>query len=560
MTASKSLSNNPSLEYERKQAKALVKAVKHKDATAIARVRNQLPACDLPISLSQAQLVLAREYGYSGWPELKDAILDKLGRGIEVAYRDACAAIDANDVDRLSALTSEFPELLTHRQPESPEVLLLQTTSYANFPGAENEEHYNRLECAEFLLNAGAIVDPRVFLRLMDTGAHKMLALFERKAALPENLRVFAALGDLARVSASFDSSGKLLDSAHPSQELLDSYDDASAEWPAPGKEIQIIADAFLYACRLGHREVAEALLERSVALDADLGQRIEHWQGRDAFIDFLLARVPEGARHGTRIDLCVDSPGVIWQHTVLLRLQQAQEEPNEEAFRELLAHEPSILEAHYIETQVRILEVAAYSENAKGIIAALLESGAAIAQASPPPKSHAISWAIEYGNSEYVPLLSQVWDVPDDLPHAAGLGNLTNVNKWFDAAGQAQIQAAQHNVFTEHTPKVSVQEILDRALAWAVINRQYEISDFLLDHGADINTRWGTHEPASILHECAFDNRLEQVKYLVEKGIDLTIKDFRHQSTAEGWARYGGQDLVAEFLANAQQEAKESS
>ena len=185
MTTNKSLPENPSLDYERKQAKALVKAVKAGDADAIARVRLQLPDCDLSISLRDAQLVVAREYGYSGWADVKAAILRKSGRGLEVAYREACQAIDANDVERLGGLITEFPDLLTHRQPEWPEILLQQTTSYANFPGAENEDHYNRPQCAELLLDAGAIVDPRVYLRLIDTGAHKMLALFDSKAALP---------------------------------------------------------------------------------------------------------------------------------------------------------------------------------------------------------------------------------------------------------------------------------------------------------------------------------------------------------------------------------------
>ena len=70
MTTHKSLAENASLDFERKQARALVKAVKVGDVDAIDRVRLQLSDCDLPISLRDAQLVVAREYGYSGWPHL----------------------------------------------------------------------------------------------------------------------------------------------------------------------------------------------------------------------------------------------------------------------------------------------------------------------------------------------------------------------------------------------------------------------------------------------------------------------------------------------------------
>ena len=48
-------------------------------------------------------------------------------------------------------------------------------------------------------------------------------------------------------------------------------------------------------------------------------------------------------------------------------------------------------------------------------------------------------------------------------------------------------------------------QQVLDVALAWAVINRHFDVADFLLEHGADINTNWNSHEPASILHDLVF-------------------------------------------------------
>lgn len=52
------------------------------------------------------------------------------------------------------------------------------------------------------------------------------------------------------------------------------------------------------------------------------------------------------------------------------------------------------------------------------------------------------------------------------------------------------------------HWGPASVQQVFDVALAWACVNRRFEVASFLLAHGADINSRWSTHEPASILHE----------------------------------------------------------
>jgi hypothetical protein len=175
---------------------------------------------------------------------------------------------------------------------------------------------------------------------------------------------------------------------------------------------------------------------------------------------------------------------------------------------------------------------------------------------------------ADEYGNAHLVPLLTRIWPLPDDLPHAAGMGDLARVKRWFDAAGRAALgdpndhypgndPRARANL---HGGAATVQQVLDVALAWACMNRQLEIASFLLDHGADINTRWGTHEPASILHECAVRNDYEAARFLIDHGIDMTIEGYRWQSTAEGWARYAAEnEEMADFLAAAQQQQKGS-
>ena len=99
----------------------------------------------------------------------------------------------------------------------------------------------------------------------------------------------------------------------------------------------------------------------------------------------------------------------------------------------------------------------------------------------------------------------------------------------------------------------VTTQQVLDVALAWAVLNRHFEIAAFLLQRGADINTNWGTHEPASILHEAAIQGNEDAARFLVDHGADLDKEDYRYHSNAEGWARYGANDeRMAELLAAA--------
>ncbi len=90
--------------------------------------------------------------------------------------------------------------------------------------------------------------------------------------------------------------------------------------------------------------------------------------------------------------------------------------------------------------------------------------------------------------------------------------------------------------------------------MAWACVNRHFEIADFLLEYGADINTNWSTHEPASILHECAIRASYETAEFVITRGIDMSIRDYRWNATAEGWALHATKDVhMAEFLARAE-------
>ena len=86
-----------------------------------------------------------------------------------------------------------------------------------------------------------------------------------------------------------------------------------------------------------------------------------------------------------------------------------------------------------------------------------------------------------------------------------------------------------------------------DRPMGW----RRHH---FLLEHGADIDTNWNSHAPASILHHLVFlDDSYDRMQFLIDRGIDMTIKDYRWNSTARGWAMYGKNDpKMAQWLDDA--------
>src|SRR5262245_48928597 len=68
------LPDNPSLENLRKQAKGLRKAASANEPGALARIREFHPRPDAALrkfSLHDAQLVVARSYGFTSWSKLK---------------------------------------------------------------------------------------------------------------------------------------------------------------------------------------------------------------------------------------------------------------------------------------------------------------------------------------------------------------------------------------------------------------------------------------------------------------------------------------------------------
>src|SRR5260370_30126927 len=147
MTASKSFPARPSLESLRKQAKKLARGIAAGDAAAIARALAQLPRAELPLSQRDAQLVLAREYGFPGWKDLLKEVRQRLGRGLEWAVSEARRIIHDNDVEGLRQLLAEYPALLLWKADENdPRLLGMATPSF--------RARFDPIRSAPFTLNA----------------------------------------------------------------------------------------------------------------------------------------------------------------------------------------------------------------------------------------------------------------------------------------------------------------------------------------------------------------------------------------------------------------------
>lgn len=538
MTASKSLPPRPSLESLRKQAKKLAR--------------------DRSLSLRDAQLALAREYGYPGWQDLTAEVHKRLGNVVEWAAEQARRIIHDNDVERLKQLLADYPALLSWRSDNADDnedngssgLLGFATGSYGDSFDPVAEEHFTRAACAELLIDAGAVVMPSICDGLLRARAIRMLELFRRKGLLPRTLKFLAALDE------------------------ADPIDRADLADPNSLNDLAAVTEAFTVACSFQHEAIASLLLNRAIALDPELGAHIDAGGdgsvGRPAFIKYFIENRPGNAmEHG------------LWKAFVMEQVSRAlyswsgaeasfvskRGQSDLTAFVALLHREAWLLGEAFVETQAGIIARAALQGRGE-FISALLDLDPAILRRQPPPISQAIEFAFTYAHTDVVPLLTRIWPLPDDLPHAAGMGDLARVKRWFDESGAPALGDVDHYPDSPYMPKGRVEEyarqwavpgpqgVLDAALAWSVINNHFDVADFLLAHGANVNTPWTSHEPASILHELVWHRNYEAMQFLIDRGIDMTTRDYRWNATAAGWARYAARDeKLAQWLEEAERQ-----
>src|ERR1700733_4044462 len=113
-TVSRGLPAQPHLDVPKQQARELLRQCQAKSTEALDRVRRQHPKFytagdDVIVSrikLSDAQFVIAREYGFSSWTQLKQRITDN------TAAQLIDKAIRSNDARAVTRLPAAYPDLL----------------------------------------------------------------------------------------------------------------------------------------------------------------------------------------------------------------------------------------------------------------------------------------------------------------------------------------------------------------------------------------------------------------------------------------------------------------
>src|SRR5262245_1017655 len=333
------------------------------------------------------------------------------GSGLEWAAAQARRIIHDNDLERLKQLLAEYPPLLSWQSDDDEGGLLgIATSSYGDSFDPVSEQHFTRAACAELLIDAGAIVKPSVCKGLIESRARGLLQLFQRKGVMPRTLEFLTALGDIDGVRTALNENGN---------------------------DLAAINEAFTIACGFGHESVASLLLDRSIALDPELATHVGDVE-RLAFIKCFIDNRP---RHATEVGPWkafvieqVSRSVCSWSgHRTSVTSPTGSSDLAE--FVRLLRREPWLLGEGFVEFQIEIIGRATLNDRGE-FITALLDLSPAILRRQPPPPSQAIEFAFTYAKAHLLPVLTRIWPVPNDLPHAAGLGDLSRVKQWFDESG----------------------------------------------------------------------------------------------------------------------------
>ena len=276
---------------------------------------------------------------------------------VEFLRKQARRIIHDNDVEGLKQLLAEYPALLSWQGEGDDEggLLRMATEAYGDAGSAEREGWFTRAACAEALIDAGAVVAPSVTEGLILSRAGGLLQLFQRKGLLPRTLKFFAALGDAEAVRTGLDENGN---------------------------DLAAVNEAFLTACRFHHEAVASLLLERSIALDRELGGHIGGSVDRSSFVKYFIEKRPADA---TRLGL--------WRAFVAEQIRRTAQEGDLTAFVRGLRREAWLLGDAGVDFQRGLIEWAALNGR-EDVLATLLDVDPAILRRQPPPPSQALEHA----------------------------------------------------------------------------------------------------------------------------------------------------------------------
>jgi ankyrin repeat protein len=300
----KPLPARPNLEQFKKQAKDLLKLMEAGDVEVTNRVRKFHPLAQRPLliadfALADAQLVLAREYGFESWPKFSKHILALTRDSSPTArFELAAEAVIAGNIDLLSNLLTANHELVRARSTRLHRATLLHYVSANGFESYRQKTPANAVEAAKLLLKMGAAVDA-----IADSYGKSTTLGLVASSIHPKRAGVQLALMDtLLEHGASIDGvvSGNQETGSPIVGALRNGHKQAAEYLARRGARLDLESAAgvgrldvvealfdetqiqlgFLWACQYGRINVIEFLLKKGVDINADAKTGLSglHW------------------------------------------------------------------------------------------------------------------------------------------------------------------------------------------------------------------------------------------------------------------------------------------
>lgn len=249
---------------------------------------------------------------------------------------------------------------------------------------------------------------------------------------------------------------------------------------------------------------------------------------------------------------------------------------------RRLVQMQPDLLRAVDEEDHPSTLLHAAAASEHEAVVSALLELGAEVdAMTWATPLSLAASYgrtrnawilldaggafdartnlgttplatAVLHGHPEVADLLAARGIVPRTLWVAAGAGELTLVKSFLRpdgtlAQGAAAYREDPHEYgMPSRARSDEPTEIIEEAFKYACANARRDVAQYFIDVGVDIDSEPHVGTP---LHWAAYSGHLDMVRFLVDRGADVSARDDEWQGTPESWAARRGHEAVVDYL-----------
>ncbi|WP_375411750.1 ankyrin repeat domain-containing protein [uncultured Bradyrhizobium sp.] len=448
--------------------------------------------------LHEAQLALARDYGFKSWRALKSHV-----ERITPAFRDRASVFDAARSGDVEAVRRAFASGFDPATPDTDGRTVHQIAKELRHEAIEvltrtiqggKTRPDDEMQAIQSIMRAAQSGDLDTLRAGLDAHSEWIDALgggFEKATAL--HLAVLrnqhAAIRLLIKRGADLDR-----------------------------REFPDNAAPLHFAALHGDMETIRLLVEAGADIHGngdDHGVGVLGWATcfgdvRREAADYLLA---QGAKLNLWTAIALDRAGEL---------------------RAMIAEDRSLLSARMTRNQHRCTPLHhAVRKNRPSIVQLLLELGAD-PNARDATGATALTTAAETGaDARIVAALSAAGLKPDLL-------TLLNTGRYAEAEAMLRDDPSRIGPGGSNT----------MALHVAVHKRNLAAIRWLLAHGVDVNARrpmWDINHTA--LHMAIESGAIEIVRLLLDAGADPNIRDGMHHATALGWAEFFGRDEMAELI-----------